>query len=113
MAIATHLIKIHGKANQFIWPEKKLRNYVDKKIKIEIESVLHPEVELFNLKEEKIEVWVYISALPSEATRNIVQKWLDDHITERGLRVINFEIEIIASRIDREFNKTKMFIYLE
>lgn len=113
MAFATHLIKIRGLINRFIWPEKKLKNYVNKKIKTEIDSVLHPDLELFKLEDEKIEIWVYISALPSEATRDIVEKWLNDHIVERGLKVENFEIEIIASKIDREFNKSNMLIYLE
>lgn len=113
MAFATHLIKIRGVINQFIWPEKKLKDYVNNKIRTEIESVLHPDLELFKLEEEKIEIWVYISALPSEATRNIVEKWLNDHIMERGLKVENFDIEIIASKIDREFNKQKVLVYLE
>lgn len=113
MAIATHLVKIKGKANIFIWPEKKLRNYVDKKIKTEIELIFHPSLELFKLEEEEIEIWVYVSALLSEATEDIVEKWLKDHIVEKGLKVENFEIEKIANMLGGKLNKSKMLIYLE
>lgn len=113
MVFATHLIKIYGEINVFIWPEKKLRSYVNRKIRTEIEPVLHPDLELFRLSDERIEILVYISALPSEVSRDIVGKWIKDHIVERGLSVENFEIEIIASKIDRDFNKSKILIFLE
>lgn len=113
MVFATHFIKIYGKINIFIWPEKKLRNYVNKKIRTEIYSTFHAKCKLFKLEEEKIEVWVYISALPSEVSTNIVEKWINDCMVIRGLKIEKFEIEIIASKIDREFNKSKVLIYLE
>jgi len=71
MHIATHIIKIKGKYDGS-WDEKKLRAYVDLKIKNEIEDVLHPDLELFEAKE-----------------------WIKDHIKEEGLSVTEFTVEMI------------------
>ncbi len=91
MRIATHLIKIKGTFDNK-WKEKELRDYVKDKIK-EIESFYHTDLELFKVDDNKIEVWVYIHALPSEAKRNIIDKWLKDHIKEEGITIIYFDIE--------------------
>lgn len=112
MVIATHLIKIKGKADIFIWPEKKLKNHVIKKIKMEIEPSFHASLELFKLDSGNVEVWVFVSALPSEVSKNIVEKWLSDHIMEKGLKVDSFEIKEVASLTDANVNKN-MFIVLE
>ncbi|MFA6097888.1 MAG: hypothetical protein WC788_09795 [Candidatus Paceibacterota bacterium] len=113
MIFATHIIKIHGAINQFIWPEKKLRNYVDKKVKNDIFVTFHARLKSFRLEEEKVEVRVYLSALPSEVTAKVVDEWLKDNTIRRGLGVENFEIEIIASKIDPDFNRSKELIFLE
>jgi len=55
------LIKIKGTFDDDKWTEKTLRNFIDNKIKDEIESIYHPDLELFQVKDGTIEVWVYIS----------------------------------------------------
>ncbi len=94
MHIATHIIKIKGTFDSS-WDEKKLKVYVDFKIKNEIEDVLHPSLELFETKEGIVEVWVFIKALPSEATYKVVEAWIKDHIKEDGLSVTEFTVEMI------------------
>lgn len=111
MAFATHLVKINGEVDLSVWSEEKLKKYVSNKIKKEIEPTFHASRELFKLEDDKVEVWVYISALPSEATRKVIEKWLNDHIVEDGLKVTNFEVEVVASMVDPD--KTKFFIRLE
>jgi hypothetical protein len=91
MHIATHIIKIKGKYDSS-WDEKKLRAYVDLKIKNEIEEVLHPDLELFEAKDGNIDIWIYITGYPSEATYKVVEEWIKDHITEEGLSVTEFTV---------------------
>lgn len=95
MAVATHLIKIKGEIDESKWDEEKLRNFVDNKIKDEIiESFHHPDLELFQVKDRSIEVWVYISDFtPLELLEKNVRDWLKNHIKEDGLTVDNVEIE--------------------
>ena len=102
MSIATHLIKIRGTFDKDIWKEEELKDYVKSKIKNEIESVLHPDLELFKTDKSIAEIWVYISALPSAATRDVIDKWLEDHITEHGLTVIDFEVEEMSCLRNQE-----------
>lgn len=94
MAIATHLIKIKGTFDDKKWTEEQLKNYVDDKIKSEIDSFYHSDLELFQVKDTYIEVWVYISdlMLPELLEQNI-KDWLKKHIKEDGLTVDNIEIE--------------------
>lgn len=96
MRPATHLIKINGTYNESKWNEVTLKEYVRKKIQDEIEDVLHPELELFQAENGDVNVWMYIRALPSEATHPIVEKWLENHIKEEGITVKGFMIEIIS-----------------
>lgn len=94
MAIATHLIKIKGTFDNNKWTEEKLRNFVNDKINDEIESIYHPDLELFQVKERSIEVWVYISdSIPLELLEKNVRDWLKNHIKEDGITVDNIEIE--------------------
>lgn len=94
MAIATHLIKIKGTFDDKIWTDEKLRNFVDDKIKCEIEGIYHSDLELFQIKDRSIEVWVYISdSTPLKILEKNVRCWLKDHIKEEGLTVDNLEIE--------------------
>jgi hypothetical protein len=96
MHIVTHIIKIKGTFDSS-WDKKKLRAYVDLKIKNEIEDVLHPDLELFEAKDGIIDVWVFITALPSEATDKVVEKWIKDHIKEDGLSVTESNVEMISN----------------
>ena len=91
--IATHLIKIKGKIDVHIWTEEKLRNYVNSKIDDDVLSFYHTDLELFGIENEVINVWVFVSASPSNVSRNIIDKWLSDHIKEEGLTITSFEIE--------------------
>lgn len=99
MRIATHLIKIKGIFDKDIWghdheiAETKLRQYVDTKIKDEIENLYHADLELFQIDDNKIEVWVFISAFQYEASKDLIEKWLNEHIKEEGIKVIVFEID--------------------
>ena len=94
MHIATHIIKIKGTFDSS-WDKKKLRAYVDLKIKTEIEDVLHPSLDLFEAKDGIVDVWVFITALPSEATYKVVDTWIKDHIKEDGLYITEFTLEMI------------------
>ena len=96
MHIVTHIIKVKGTFD-LSWDENKLRDYVDLKIKNEIEHVLHPNLELFEAKDGNVDVWIFITALPSEATHKVVETWIKDHIKEDGLSVTEFNVEMISN----------------
>ncbi len=106
MHIATHIIKIKGTFDSS-WDEKKLRAYVDLKIKNEIEDVLHPSLDLFEAKDGIVDVWVFITALPSEARYKVVEKWIKDHIKEDGLSVTESNVEMIFNMCN---SKTKFAV---
>jgi hypothetical protein len=95
MNIATHIIRIKGKFDKDIWTEEKLEKYVRSKIRDDITSFYHADLELFGIDEEVINVWVFVSVLPSNVTRDIIDKWLINHIKEEGIAVTDFEIEEI------------------
>ena len=94
MAIATHIIKIKGTFDNKKWTEEQLRNFVDDKIKDEIESIYHPDLELFQVKDRTIEVWAYIRDLSSlKLLEENIRNWLKNHIKEEGLAIENVDIE--------------------
>lgn len=93
MNIATHLIKIKGKFDKNIWTEEELKNYVKSKIGGDIQSFYHADLELFGIEDEVINVWVFVSALPSKVSKDIIDKWLDNRIKEEGITVTDVEIE--------------------
>lgn len=95
MVIATHLIKVKGTFDPNIWTEEKLREYVNKKIK-EIDPSFHTDLELFRVQDSDIEVWVYISAFPSEVSDFIVEVWIKAHLKEEGITVKGSEINVIV-----------------
>ena len=72
---------------------------VNKKL-LEIYDFYHASLKLFKVQGSSIEVWVYIQALPSEAKRGAIEKWLKNHIREEGVSIKDFEIEDIVSIID-------------
>ncbi|MBU4373234.1 MAG: hypothetical protein KJ714_02090 [Euryarchaeota archaeon] len=57
-------------------------------------------MELLRIKDNDVEVWVYISALPSEAAEYIIKKWLKDHIREDSAAVKDFEIVEVANLLN-------------
>lgn len=94
MAIATHLIRIKGVYDDKKWTEEQLRSFVNDKIEDEIERFYHPDLELFQVKDKTIEVWVYISNLTSlKLLEKNIGDWLKNHIKEEGITVENVEIE--------------------
>jgi hypothetical protein len=99
MHIATHLIKIKGKIDRNIWTEEKLKSFVISKIDCDIRRFYHADLELFGIEDEIVNVWVFVSALPSEVSRDLISKWLDDHIKEDGIDITSFEIEKIFDLI--------------
>ncbi len=94
MAIATHLIKIKGTFDNKKWTEEQLRNFVNNKIKDNIERIYHPDLELFQVNDTSIEVWTYISDFaPLKFLEENVRKWLKNNITEDVFTIDNIEIE--------------------
>lgn len=92
MAFATHLIKVKGKFSP-IWTKGELEEYVRRKIKEEIEDYYSTQTELLSIEDNVIEVWVLISALfENSYLKEMVKKWLEEHIKEEGLTVEGFEI---------------------
>jgi len=58
-------------------------------------------LELFQIQENNdIDIWVYISALPSEVDNQIVDKWIKDHLKEEGIEAKGFEIKVIMNMIE-------------
>lgn len=110
MAFATHLIKIEGSFDVQKWTEEKLREYVNEKISTEICSFYHTEIELFQIKDNNVEIWVYISALPSEATNEIIEKWIKDHIKEDGIKIKEFKVKGIINPLDPDNEKSSRII---
>jgi hypothetical protein len=102
MHVATHLIKIEGRFDNDIWTKDKLEKYVRSKIEYDIEKFFHADLELFGIDDEIINVWIYISALPSEVSKDIVSKWLSNHIKEEGITVTCFNIEERFNRLNQE-----------
>jgi hypothetical protein len=114
MVIATHLIKIKGNFDVREWTEKKLEEYVKQKIK-EIEPSFHADLELLQVQENNVEVWVYISALPSEVSDKIVDDWIKTHLKEEDIQTKEFEIEVIVDItkiLTLEDNSRQMIIHL-
>lgn len=99
MVIATHLIKVKGSFNQRKWTEKKLEKFVKQKIK-KIDPSFHADLGLFQVQDGNIEVWVYISAFPSEVSEFIVSVWIKTHLKEDGVEVKKFEIKVITDVTD-------------
>ena len=102
MAFATHLIKVKGEFDKEKWSEEELKEYVDKKIE-EIDSFFHPDLELFsvNMKENTIEVWVFIQTISeTKDLKKHSKRWLKNHIKEREITVKNLEIEEILTCSD-------------
>lgn len=109
MAIATHLIKVSGAFDPEIWNASSIKEYVTNKI-TEIEKVLHPDLELFSIHDvHQIDVWLYLMALPSEVTQEIVDKWIKDHIIDEGLIVKKAEIEVVNDIL----NPRGLFVLIE
>jgi hypothetical protein len=93
MHVATHLIKIKGKIDKNIWTKEKLKDYILSKIGSDILRYYHTDLELFRIDDKIVDVWVYISALPSEVSQDIICNWLNFYIKEDGIDVISFEVE--------------------
>ena len=92
MNVATHLIKIKGIAKDGKKKENQLKDYVKDKIYTEIDSIYHPDLELFHVDEDgTIEVWAYVSGFG--VTKRIIEQWLQDHIKEEGIEIKSLEIE--------------------
>jgi hypothetical protein len=97
MPFATHLIKVRGNFSPE-WTEDRLREYVNRKIKEEIDDYFSTQIELFEINNNVIDVWVFISALiETNRIKEMVDKWLREHVKEEGLTVENYEvIEILT-----------------
>ena len=88
------MIKIKGEIDESKWDEEKLKELIKTKITNDIDKCYHTDLELFQVKDSTIEVWVYISdSAPLELLEKNVRDWLKNHIKEDGLTVDNVEIE--------------------
>jgi len=99
MTVGTHLIKIKGTFDKKIWGYEDewvneiFKEYIKTKIKNEIDSHYNPNLEFVRIDDNKIEVWIYIKALSLNISRDIIEKWLIDHIHEDGIDIYDLEIE--------------------
>ena len=109
MPVATHIIKLKGTFDEKIWDEKKIEDYVDYKIENEIDETFSTDLELYNITGNKIEIWVFIFAYPSEVSDKIIDKWIKDHIKENGLKVDSFEFRKLVDITEEEW-KYRPFI---
>lgn len=113
MVVATHIVKVRGTFDINIWNEDKLRKYVRKKIICEIDDSFHTYLELFKIGDDndrdKVDIWVYLYALPSEIDRKTIEKWIDDHIKEEGLTVEEFEFSMMVDTTENGW-KQRPFI---
>lgn len=106
--IATHLIKIKGTFDKKIWGyekeilNEKLKEYVNKKIKEEIDRIYHTDLELFQINDNMIDVWVYLRAYPYDISKDIIEKWLKNHIKDEGITIIDFNFEEITNLCSSE-----------
>lgn len=103
MVVATHVMKVRGTFGRNIWNEEKLKKYVRRKIICEIDDSFHTHLELFKIDNDddggdkgRVDVWVYLYALPSEVDRKAIEKWIDEHIIEEGLVVEEFEFNMMT-----------------
>jgi hypothetical protein len=111
MSIATHVIKVKGTFDEKIWNEKKLEEYVDLKIENEINESFDTDLELYNVSGNKIEIWILLFGYPSEVKNEVIDKWINDHIVEEGLKVESFEFEKLVDITKKEW-KHRPFIYI-
>lgn len=91
MSVATHVIKIKGEFDESNWNEEKLKELVKAKFK-EISEFWCPDLELFKIDGNKIDVWVFIESFNSEI-ESLADKWLKYHILEKegGITIKNVE----------------------
>lgn len=110
MTVATHLIKIKGTFDKNIWGHgekvlnETLKEYIKTKIKNEIFSSYHADLELFKIDDDKIEVWVYINSPPLSTLKDMIEKWIHDHINEEGIVATDIEVEERFSQHSSENN---------
>ena len=109
MVTATHIVKVRGMFDRNIWDENKLRKFVRKKIICDLDGCFHAHLELFKISDNKIDVWIFIFALPSEVERDIIDKWIKDHIKEEGITVENFEFDMLTNITEHGW-KDKPFV---
>lgn len=116
MVVATHVVKVRGTFDRNVWNDEKLKKYVRRKIICEIEDSFHTHLELFKIDRKdgggdkgRVDVWVYLYALPSEVDRKVVEKWIDEHIIEEGLTVEEFEFSIMVDTTENGWGE-KPFI---
>jgi len=97
MPFATHLIKVRGEFSPE-WTEERLEEYVNRKIKEEIDDYFSTQIELFEINNNIIDVWVFISALiKTDQIKEMVDRWLREHVKEEGLTIKNSQvIEILT-----------------
>ncbi|MFO7966493.1 MAG: hypothetical protein R6U44_02720 [Archaeoglobaceae archaeon] len=92
MSLATHLIKVKGEFSSE-WTEEKLKEYIDRKINVEIDDYYSAQIELLDIRDSTIEVWVFVSALMGTAyLKEMVDKWLQGHVGDEGITVKSSEI---------------------
>lgn len=113
MSFATHLIKVKGESSSE-WTEERLKEYVNRKIKYEIDDYYEAQIELLDVRDNTIEVWVFVSALMETAyLKEMVDKWLQGHVGDEGITVKSSEIvEILTPETLLDDDKPNPLIHL-
>jgi len=94
MVIATHLIKIKGTFDPKKWTKEKLKEFVKQKI-LKLDSSFHAKVELFQVQNNNVDVWIYIFGYPSEVSNFIIAAWIRAYLKEDGIEVKKFKFKVL------------------
>lgn len=113
MSFATHLIKVKGEFSSE-WTEERLKEYVNSKIKYEIDDYYSAQIELLGIRENTIEVWVFVSAIMETAyLKEMVDRWLQGHVGDEGITVKSSEIvEMLTTEDLLDDDKPKFLVRL-
>ncbi len=112
MSFATHLVKVKGDFTSE-WTEERLKEYVGRKIRYEVDHYYSAQIELLRIRDSTIK-GVFVSALMETAyLTEMVDKWLRGHINDKGVKVKSSEIkEILTTETLLDDDKPKYVIHL-
>ena len=95
--IASHLIKVKGVFKYYL-SDWRIRTFIKRKIKKEIDSFYEAELELLRIRKEETEVWVLIATVGSrKSIEEWSRGWLENHIDKRMADIVSLEVKSISS----------------
>ncbi|MCK4781369.1 hypothetical protein KAS79_00375 [Candidatus Parcubacteria bacterium] len=98
---ATHLIKVELKFDKNKWTEKSLKEFVDKKME-GINPLCFPDLDLFRVKDDTLNVCLFISFLAGvKTTGKLAKEWLEGHIKEQGIKIEKIEVKAMMDFISK------------